>query len=105
MLGSIQVERDRGYRGPGRDRRTLLRAGRSRPRAGGTTAPVEFTADGKLKQPVGYRKWVYVGELDYSQRPQRRRGPVPRVPLRLHGPRELRRVREDRQVPGRHRPG
>ena len=22
---------------------------------------VEFTADGKLKQPVGYRKWVYVG--------------------------------------------
>src|SRR3954452_17814960 len=23
--------------------------------------PVEFTADGKLKQPVGYRKWVYVG--------------------------------------------
>ena len=24
-------------------------------------APVlEFTADGKLKQPVGYRKWVYV---------------------------------------------
>jgi cytochrome P460 len=26
-------------------------------------APVEFTADGKLKQPVGYRKWVYVGEV------------------------------------------
>jgi cytochrome c553 len=24
-------------------------------------APVEFTADGKLKQPVGYRKWVYIG--------------------------------------------
>src|SRR5215470_11559101 len=24
-------------------------------------ALVEFTADGKLKQPVGYRKWVYVG--------------------------------------------
>jgi hypothetical protein len=23
--------------------------------------PVEFTADGKLKQPVGYRKWVYIG--------------------------------------------
>jgi Cytochrome P460 len=23
-------------------------------------APVEFTADGKLKQPVGYRKWVYI---------------------------------------------
>jgi Cytochrome P460 len=22
---------------------------------------VEFTADGKLKQPVGYRKWVYIG--------------------------------------------
>jgi hypothetical protein len=24
-------------------------------------AIVEFTADGKLKQPVGYRKWVHVG--------------------------------------------
>ena len=24
-------------------------------------ARVEFTADGKLKQPVGYRKWVYIG--------------------------------------------
>ena len=30
---------------------------------GGTTAAVEFTADGKLKRPVGYRKWVYVGEV------------------------------------------
>ena len=27
------------------------------------TSLVEFTADGKLKQPVGYRKWVYVGEV------------------------------------------
>jgi len=27
------------------------------------TAQVEFTADGKLKQPVGYRKWTYVGEV------------------------------------------
>src|SRR5262249_19294847 len=26
-------------------------------------ALVEFTADGKLKQPVGYRKWLYVGEV------------------------------------------
>ena len=26
-------------------------------------ALVEFTPDGKLKQPVGYRKWVYVGEV------------------------------------------
>ena len=26
-------------------------------------APVEFTADGKLKRPVGYRKWTYVGEV------------------------------------------
>ena len=24
-------------------------------------SPIEFTADGKLKQPEGYRKWVYVG--------------------------------------------
>ena len=30
---------------------------------GGTTAAVEFTPDGKLKRPVGYRNWVYVGEL------------------------------------------
>ena len=28
-----------------------------------SAAPVEFTADGKLKQPVGYRKWVYIGEV------------------------------------------
>jgi hypothetical protein len=28
---------------------------------GGTTAAVEFTPDGNLKRPVGYRKWVYVG--------------------------------------------
>jgi Cytochrome P460 len=27
----------------------------------GTAAIVEFTPDGKLKQPVGYRNWVYVG--------------------------------------------
>src|SRR3954453_3416113 len=26
-------------------------------------ARVKFTANGKLKQPVGYRKWVYVGEV------------------------------------------
>jgi hypothetical protein len=26
-------------------------------------ALVEFTGDGKLKQPVGYRKWVYIGEI------------------------------------------
>src|SRR5437762_13983576 len=25
------------------------------------TARVKFTADGKLRRPVGYRKWVYVG--------------------------------------------
>jgi hypothetical protein len=24
---------------------------------------VEFTSDGKLKQPVGYREWVYFGEV------------------------------------------
>jgi hypothetical protein len=24
-------------------------------------APVEFTSDGKLKQPAGYRNWIYVG--------------------------------------------
>jgi hypothetical protein len=29
------------------------------PTAAATT--VEFTSDGNLKQPVGYRKWVYVG--------------------------------------------
>src|SRR3954447_5826300 len=30
---------------------------------GGTTAAVEFTPDGKLKQPVGYRNWVSVGAV------------------------------------------
>jgi Cytochrome P460 len=34
---------------------------RAAPPQGGTTAVVEFTPEGKLKQPVGYRKWVYVG--------------------------------------------
>jgi len=29
--------------------------------AGGAAALVEFAADGKLKQPVGYRQWVFVG--------------------------------------------
>ena len=28
-----------------------------------SAALVEFTSDGKLKKPVGYRKWVYVGEV------------------------------------------
>ncbi len=28
---------------------------------GDTTAGIEFTPEGKLKKPVGYRKWVYVG--------------------------------------------
>jgi hypothetical protein len=32
------------------------------PPAAGAAA-VEFAPDGKLKQPVGYRKWVYVGEV------------------------------------------
>jgi Cytochrome P460 len=27
----------------------------------GPVAGIEFTADGKLKRPVGYRKWVYIG--------------------------------------------
>ncbi len=30
---------------------------------GDTSAAVEFTPDGKLKRPVGYRNWVYVGEV------------------------------------------
>ena len=29
--------------------------------AGDTTAGIEFTPEGKLKKPVGYRQWVYVG--------------------------------------------
>ncbi len=31
------------------------------PPPGGPAALVEFTPDGKLKKPVGYRQWVYVG--------------------------------------------
>ena len=30
---------------------------------GDAKSAVDFTPDGKLKRPVGYRKWVYVGEL------------------------------------------
>lgn len=30
-------------------------------KAAKTTSPAVFTAEGQLKQPVGYRKWVYVG--------------------------------------------
>ena len=30
---------------------------------GGTTAAVEFTPDGKMKRPDGYRDWVYVGAV------------------------------------------
>jgi hypothetical protein len=30
---------------------------------GGTTAAVEFTPDGKMKRPDGYRNWVYVGAV------------------------------------------
>ena len=30
---------------------------------GGTTAAVEFTPDGKLKKPEGYRNWVSVGAV------------------------------------------
>ena len=30
---------------------------------GSTTAPVEFTPDGKLKKPDGYRNWAYIGEV------------------------------------------
>jgi hypothetical protein len=44
---------------------SYLLTGAAVPRASAETkAPaslVEFTADGKLKQPVGYRKWVYIG--------------------------------------------
>ena len=28
---------------------------------GGTTAAVEFTLNGKLKRPEGYREWIYIG--------------------------------------------
>jgi hypothetical protein len=30
---------------------------------GRTTAAVEFTPDGKMKRPDGYRNWVYVGAV------------------------------------------
>jgi hypothetical protein len=36
-----------------------IRPASAQPKA--AAAPVEFTADGKLKRPVGYRKWVYIG--------------------------------------------
>jgi len=48
---------------------------------------IDFTPDGKFKRPVGYRKCVYVGEL-MTPTISRWRGHVPRVPYRLHGPRD-----------------
>ena len=38
---------------------TYVLAGAAAPN--GTTAGIEFTPDGKLKKPEGYRKWMYVG--------------------------------------------
>ena len=67
-------------------------------------APVEFTADGKLKQPVGYRKWVYVGEVVTPNDMNDGEATFPEFHSVYMDTRELRRVREDRQVPGRHRP-
>ena len=34
---------------------------------GDAKSAVDFTPDGKVKRPVGYRKWVYVGELVTSR--------------------------------------
>src|SRR3954453_24027205 len=100
----MQVERDRGYRGPGRDRRTLLRAGRF------GRAARRYDGGGRVHARREAQAARPISELGVRrrgrdpQRHERRRGHVPRVPLGLHGPRELRRVREDREVPGRHRP-
>jgi hypothetical protein len=38
---------------------TFALAGAAAP-PGGTTA-VEFTPDGKMKRPEGYREWIYIG--------------------------------------------
>jgi hypothetical protein len=39
---------------------TYVLAGAAAPHTG-TAALVEFTPDGKIKKPEGYRKWMYVG--------------------------------------------
>ena len=39
---------------------SFVLAGAAEPRAG-QASPVEFTADGKLKRPEGYREWIYIG--------------------------------------------
>ena len=39
---------------------TFALAGAAAP-PGGTTAAVEFTPDGKMKRPEGYREWIYIG--------------------------------------------
>ena len=39
---------------------SCMLAGASAPPSG-TPAGIEFTPDGKLKKPEGYRKWMYVG--------------------------------------------
>ena len=62
-------------------------------------ALVEFTPDGKLKQPVGYRKWVYLGTPVTPKDMNDGDDVDLRVPRRLYGPRELRSLREDGQAP------
>ncbi len=62
-FGSISLGPNRGDCGSldCRDRRTDVRAGRGRRAARRYNGGVEFTPDGKLKKPDGYRQWVYVG--------------------------------------------
>ena len=64
---------------------------------------VEFTPDGKLKRPVGYRQWVYVGT---SLTPNDLNGGEATFP-EFHAvyidPESFAALREDRRVPRRHR--
>ena len=49
-------------------------------------APVEFTAGGKLKRPVGYRKWVYIGTPVTTN--DRNGGEASRLPFHHEPPRQ-----------------
>ena len=60
------------------------------------TPLVEFTGEGKLKRPIGYRNWVYIGTPLTPNDLNDGEAAVPGVPRCLSRPRELRPLRENR---------
>ena len=81
----------------------LLRAGRFGRAARWYDGGGQFTADGKLKQPVGYRKWVYVGEVVTPNDLDGRRGHAEFHSVYMD-PESFAEYEKTGERPGRHRP-